>query len=103
MPTTVTKRSLIAGAFALAVVLSLGADGCPPPTKSTFTNQRKVPMFSVLAYEHMATAGGNAVMVFLFEDEAGGCYITSGTDGGITELRTRTACDHAKKPNLETK
>lgn len=84
--------------FLVLAVLLMSACNSPIPTQAQFSEQRKIPFFKVLVYER-AQFG---VEFVLFEDEAGGCYITSGTDGGITQLRDRTACDKAKAPALET-
>jgi len=93
------KRSLTILLVLVAVAVSLGNEGCPTPTKSTYTEQRKVPFFKVLTYERAETQG-SAVEIILFEDMVGNCYITSGMDGGIA-MAPKTACAGARTPALE--
>lgn len=90
------------GALAVTSVVVGAAVACgPEPTKAVYTEQRKVPFFRVLAYERLETRQA-FVEVMLFEDEAGNCYITSGTDGGI-QVAPPSACGKARKPDVETK
>lgn len=99
------KKILTGLMLTVAIGLSIGADdSCgPTPTEAQFSEQRKMPFFKVLVYEHASLGAGDFVGFLLFEDESGNCYITSGTDGGITQLRDRTACDKAKAPALENR
>ena len=87
----------------LAVLLPLSAcnaDCGPQPTKAIYTQQRKTPFFRVLTYELLQTraeGGLGGTEVLLFEDEAGGCYITSGKDGGVV-VAPKSSCEAVKAP-----
>lgn len=93
---------------AVIVTLALGASACgaescgPTPTKSVYTEQRKTPYFKVLVYEIADTSVGGGVSFILFEDGAGNCFITSGTDGGIQNAPP-SSCEKAKETLVEKK
>lgn len=65
-------RKVITGALlSIAVIALLGADECgPSPTKSVFSEQRKVPFFKVLVYEQAQALAHNVTFV-LFEGRSG--------------------------------
>lgn len=95
------RASVIGVVSAVGLVIALTS--CRWPTQSSFTEQRKVPFFKVLAYENVDLGIGiGVVTIILFEDEAGNCFITSGYDGGIS-LAPLTSCQKARTPNLEAK
>ena len=100
----ITSRSLwITNALLLAALLSLGADECgPKPTTAIYREQRKVPFFKILVFEHLKNETGAVTQVWVFEDDAGNCYITSGQDGGVSVI-PQSACAKAKAPELEKK
>jgi len=76
--------------------------GCgPKPTQAVYTEQRKVPFFKVLTYERLETRDSH-VEVILFEDAIGNCFITSGTDGGIT-VAPKESCAKARVVDVEPK
>lgn len=73
------------------------AENCATPTQSQISQQRKVPFFRLLVYESVP---GTTLSIYLLEDDAENCYVTSGQDGGIN-FAPKSACDKAKTPSLE--
>lgn len=95
------KKRYVLMLLAFVVLASVGADECgPTPTTATYATQRKVPFFKILVYERLQDINGGATEVWLFEDEAGTCYITSGRDGGVVVIPAES-CRQAKVPQLE--
>jgi hypothetical protein len=82
------------------VIASSQQSSCPTPTKAVNTAQRKTPFFKVLIYELLESAGGGSTTVWVFEDVAGHCYVTSGVDGGISVVPA-TICAAAKHEAVE--
>ena len=91
-------------ALATGLLIAQQQQGCwrPEPTKAVYSEQRKTPFFKVLVYEQAETYASGPVSFILFQDEAGNCYITSGTDGGISAAPL-SACAKAKEVMLEQK
>ncbi|HYE78342.1 MAG TPA: hypothetical protein VEI97_10170 [bacterium] len=92
----------IIGVLGLLSAVGVLVSGCgPEPTRAIVAEQRKTPFFKVLVYEGLPLHPGGIVQVILFEDVGGGCYLTSGTDGGVIAAPLES-CRRAKElPSVE--
>jgi hypothetical protein len=85
-----------------AAVLALSQQGnCgPQPTTADSTTQRQTAFFRVLVNERLQQSAGVYIYAMVFEDVSGGCYITSGSDGGVFPIAP-SVCAKARTVDVE--